>query len=534
MPARTGQGGAAALSGTRLAALAALLLATASAAQESPAPPLGPEEVILTAPGLELRGRVRGFDGDYLRIETPEGELTVDLQVMSCEGAACPDPEGFVPELRLSGDAGTGALLLPALLEAYAAAQGWTISRPEGEAGPTVLSAEGEEVLRVALRLATTAEGMEDLLAGEADLAVLARAPLPEEAARLSEAGLGEGETLRLRPLARTALVPVTGAGQRVGRISLPDLARVYAGEITSWAELGGEDLPIRAHLGPAGSALAQAFEQEVLAATGRELSAAVIRHPDQAALAAAVAGDPQALGLLPFEGFGEAQPLALTGECGLPFVPRAAAVRAGDYPLTVPLSVLQPMRRLAPAAQGFVDFLATPEAQLVLRRSGLLGMSGAPIPWAEQGERLAAAIRAAGPETPLRELQRLVRVLGPFTRASTTFRFESGTRLDAVSRGLVLQLAHDVAAGRLAGRTLILAGFSDGRGAAEANRELSVARAEAVEQALLDALGGSLPRGVRLRVHAFGEALPMGCDAEAEGPWGAGVNRRVELWVSP
>jgi phosphate transport system substrate-binding protein len=54
------------------------------------------------------------------------------------------------------------------------------------------------------------------------------------------------------------------------------------------------------------------------------------------------------------------------------------------------------------------------------------------------------------------------------------------------------------------------------------------------VEVALLEALGGALPEGVRLRVHAFGEALPMGCDDPREGPWGAEVNRRVELWVSP
>jgi phosphate transport system substrate-binding protein len=224
---------------------------------------------------------------------------------------------------------------------------------------------------------------------------------------------------------------------------------------------------------------------------------------------------------------------MALVGECGLPWVPRDSAVRAGDYPLTVPFSLLQPMRRLAPAAQGFADFLATPEAQLVLRRAGMQGMEATPISWAEQGERLASAIRAAGPEVPLRELQRLVRVLGPFTRMSTTFRYEAGTRLEAVSRGLVLGLAHEIAEGRYAGRTLILAGFSDGRGSVEENRALSLARAEAVEVALLEALGGSLPAGVSLRVHAFGEALPMGCDDAREGPWGAEVNRRVELWVS-
>ena len=517
-------------------ALLGLLLAAGSAAAQEVVreAPLGPGEVRLSAPGFEVQGRVLGFDGRFVRIDAPEGELTLDLGSMTC-GGACPDQEEFVPELNLSGDADLGRLLLPALIEGFAAAQGWAAERGgEGDRVTYVLREDGGEVLRLGLRLTTTEDGIADLLASEADLAVLARAPRPAEETMLADGGLGEGRELRMRLLARGALVAATGPGQRVGRITLEALGAVFAGEITSWAALGGEDLPIRVHLGPEDGAVAQAFEGEVLEATGRELSPRVIRHGSDAEAAEAVAADPQALGVLPFEGFGGAQPLALVGRCGLPWVPRATAVRAGDYPLTVPLALLQPMRRLAPTAQAFVDFLATPEAQLVLRRAGVVGTEAAPIPWAEQGERLAAAIRASGPEVPLRELQRLVRVLGPFTRLSTTFRFEGGTRLDPVSRGLVLRLAHELAEGRHAGRTLILAGFSDGRGPADENRALSLRRAEAVEAALLDALGGSLPPRVRLRVHAFGEALPMGCDDAREGPWGAEVNRRVELWVSP
>ena len=519
-------------------ALAGLLLAAGPGlAQDAPPAetlaeleaPLAKGEVRLTAPGLRIQGRALGFDGRFLRVETETGELTLDTQAMACEGAACPKAEDFVPEMRLSGDGGLGEVLLPALVEGFAAAQGWQLER----AGAYILRDDGREVLRLSLRLSTTADGIADLLSNEADLAMLARAPLPQETERLIAAGLGGIGELRLRLLAQGALVPVTGPGQRVGRITLEDLARVYAGEVTSWADLGGEDVPVRAHLGPDESALAQAFVTEVLDATGRELSPQVIRHDDEAAFRQALSDDPQALGILPFESFGEAQPMALVGQCRLPWVPRPSAVRAGDYPLTVPLALLQPMRRLAPEAQAFVDFLATPEAQLVLRRAGLVGTEAVPVPWAEQGERLAAAIRGAGPEVPLRELQRLVRVLGPFTRQSTTFRFGNGTALDPVSRGLVLRLAYEVAEGRYSGRTLVLAGFSDGRGPAEENRALSLRRAEAVRDALLDALGGQLPEGVRLRVHAFGEALPIGCDGEGEGPWSAKVNRRVELWVS-
>ena len=259
-------------------ALAGLLLAAGPAmAQDAPLAGTPSElggllaegEVRLTAPGLRIQGRALGFDGRFLRVETETGELTLDTQALACEGAACPETEGFVPELRLSGDADLGEVLLPALVEGFAAAQGWDVER----AGTYILREDGREVLRLSLRLSTTTDGIADLLSNEADLAVLARAPLPQETERLVGAGLGETGELRLRLLAQGALVPVTGPGQRVGRITLEDLARVYAGEVTSWADLGGEDVPVRAHLGPDGSALAQAFVAEVLDATGRELS---------------------------------------------------------------------------------------------------------------------------------------------------------------------------------------------------------------------------------------------------------------------
>ena len=83
---------------------------------------------------------------------------------------------------------------------------------------------------------------------------------------------------------------------------------------------------------------------------------------------------------------------------------------------------------------------------------------------------------------------------------------------------------------GRFDDRPLMLVGFSDGRGAASANRDLSSARAEAVLRELRALLDGTLPEDVTVETEACGEALPMGCD---DTEWGRQLNRRVELWVS-
>ena len=76
----------------------------------------------------------------------------------------------------------------------------------------------------------------------------------------------------------------------------------------------------------------------------------------------------------------------------------------------------------------------------------------------------------------------------------------------------------------------LILAGFSDGSGAAKANLELSRSRAEGVLGSL-KLLAPSVAEADLPRVEAFGEALPMACDETAAG---RRLNRRVELWLRP
>ena len=148
----------------------------------------------------------------------------------------------------------------------------------------------------------------------------------------------------------------------------------------------------------------------------------------------------------------------------------------------------------------------------------------------AQQGERLAAALRAATTISALADLRELAVFMAGRVRLSPTFRFAEGaTGLDALSRSQVTSLAQDIADGGFDGGRLWLVGFSDARGDAAENRRLARERAEAVAAALADALGGDWPEGVQVTPLAFGEVLPVACDAH---PLGRALNRRVELWV--
>ncbi len=477
---------------------------------------------------LSVTGRVIGFDGTYLQIESPYGPLAVDYTRVSCVGATCPDAENHVPVVRMSGAARMVEVLMPAMIDGFARFRGWrsTVTEVDPTRLRIVLSDDAGTVGEFALHGTTSDEGFADLMAFQSDMALSLREVLPTELALAEEIGLGALDSaMQSRIVGLDALIPIA-APTGVAAMSLTDLSRAFTGEAKTWAAFGGADQPINLHLGPARHGLVQRLQQVI----GRPFADTVIHHETIAEMTDAVARDPGGLGVSSLGQTGIAAALTLTDACGFVAAPRLTALKAQDYPLTAPLFIYMPEWRLHPLARDFLAFLRTPAAQLIVRRSGFVDQGAVPIPLDAQGQRFVSAIAAAGPEVGLAELQRMVRVLTALTRQSVSFRFEVGsTRLDAGSRSNLILLAQRIKDGDYAGRALWLVGFSDGRGDALANRDLSSARAEAVRRDLI-ALLGVLPDGVTLETEAFGEALPMGCD---DTEWGRQMNRRVELWVS-
>jgi phosphate transport system substrate-binding protein len=334
----------------------------------------------------------------------------------------------------------------------------------------------------------------------------------------------------RSRVLALDALVPIVAPENPLGDITTPDLARVFSGEIENWQDLGGPDAPITLHLRDARSGLGQAVVDRLLRPINRQLSENVLRHNSNEALALAVADDPFGLGLASGAALGSAKPLALSGECGFALRAERRNVKTEDYPLTAPLFLYLPARRLPKLAREFLTYLRSPQAQLVIRRAGFVDQTPEEIPIDAQGNRFANAIAQAGTEVPLDELQRMVTTLKPMKRLTTTFRFEPGsTRLDAQSRSNVEQLARALEAGVYDTRELLFVGFSDGEGSARINREIALRRAETVRDAVIVAAETANLSRIGLGVDAYGEAMPMACDDSA---WGRLVNRRVEVWL--
>lgn len=461
---------------------------------------------------IVLSGSLQGFDGEFYRVETRYGLLTIDSQGVICEGPACPDLTAPKAVIRVAGAPDAGARLLPGLFRAFAESRRLVYEEGTGPGwSALILDPESrKELAEVSFAPMHPGLASKELAEGNAELKLTSR----------PEAPFGS------RAVALDALVPIMAPDNPTPEVSTVELAAALAGEAKNWADLGGPDMPLVLHAMAPDTDLARALDDRL----GIAIKADVL-HDDMAGLAAAVAKDPWALAITGRAEVGPARLLPLTDSCGFPLLATPMAVKAEDYPLALPVFLLTPQRRLPLLAREFLEFLATPTAEAVVARAGFVDRATERAPMTMDGLRLINAIQGAGEDVTLADLKRLVALMDGADRMSLTFRFEDGaTVLTPSSQENITDLARLIASGGFAGEALVLAGFSDGSGAAEANLALSLERAARVATELQTAAPDLRPDQMP-RTLGFGEALPMACDETAAGRH---LNRRVELWLVP
>lgn len=515
----------------RAAGLAALLLALIVFSARA-------GDVTLTSRdgSLEITGTLLGFDGEFYRVDTEFGVLTVDGSGVNCDGPACPTLGSYVAKFTLSGAPEMADELIPRLIEAFSLHAGYALTREPLQAVGALYKLYdkegGREAARITVRLTSSAEGFADLLGEQADMVLSLREATSVERELVRDAGLGELDSIRqFRVIARDALVPIVAPGNPVRRVTMAELAQIFAGKISRWDQLGGENAPITVHLTEPHTGVGAFFSARVLKPESEKLSDHAVIHSTVAGLTGAVISDPFGIGISTLSHVGRAEILTLAGKCAYHVEPTQNTVKAGDYPLTMPLYLYLPGRRLPKLAGEFLAFLRSDPAQRVVEKAGFVNQSLAEIALSKQGQRLANAIRAAEGEEGLKDLKRMTELLDGKARLSMTFRFRAGSALlDAPSRANAARLAATLESGEFDGGEIVFVGFSDGLGEAATNRRLSVQRAAAVKAAVLAETEVFDPSRVSMKVDGFGEALPMACD---DTNWGRQVNRRVEIWVS-
>jgi phosphate transport system substrate-binding protein len=201
-----------------------------------------------------------------------------------------------------------------------------------------------------------------------AEVALIARGPSEDELETARELGV----EFDVRPVARDAFVFIVNAQNPVRSLTLEQLRAVFRGEMTNWAEVGGEDRPIEAFTRDRNSGSEELMRDLVM--DGED----TIRAPESVLEGMmgpidTVAGNPNAIAysVYYYEEFMRPNPnnrlLAVNG-----IVPSAETIASGEYPLTTEVYVVTrgDLDPDSPAAR-LREWLLTEDGQRVVEDSG-------------------------------------------------------------------------------------------------------------------------------------------------------------------
>lgn len=477
------------------------------------------QDVTLTSrdKSIEVSGNLLGFDGDYYRVDTVYGELTIDSTGVLCEGPACPNLESYIAQLTFSGSPVIGRVLLPALIEGFARQSGLVTVRQETgdlQIGYWLQSSDaGETLAYFDIRLTGSDEAFADLLALDADVAMALRVAQPEEIALAKEIGLGVLTNGRQQAfLGMDAVTFVVPENSGLTSLSKQQISEILSGATQNWADLtGSEPGPIRLYSQPGAASV---FAQT-------ELSFDSIDTEDSAIQTAPFPEQPGSLssGLAFLSSLPkDMRPISLTTQCGMNHDPTELAVRSGEIRGAFPLVLYRPMRRLPEIGQDFFDYLESSAGQRVVTRAGYVPSAPTMYAFDAVWSRITNALLQAETSEQFEALQNAVRILKPRELFGGAFRFDTNSdTLDASSWALLRQLVRLIEYGELDGRQLMFAGFG-----------AKSAHAQMVEQALLEALQPVSLTAETVSVE-FGNIIPLECP-ETEGA--DRLNTRVEVWI--
>jgi phosphate transport system substrate-binding protein len=213
----------------------------------------------------------------------------------------------------------------------------------------------------IVIRTADSEPGLKSLLDGTTDIAMVS-GDIPAEMEKRAKA---LGLTLEVQAVALDAIVPVVHPTNAVSSLSMDQLAAIYSGSTTDWADLGGKEHDMAVLVLPAISGTASGWKHAVLA---DRIQTAKAEPLALKALKTKVAATPDAIGYMGLTAIDNTvKPVAVDG-----IAANTDTIRKGSYPIRRQLSLVTSSASSA-AARQFVSRFLSGEAQAAIAASGLV-----------------------------------------------------------------------------------------------------------------------------------------------------------------
>ncbi|TFG86868.1 MAG: flagellar motor protein MotB [Hyphomicrobiales bacterium] len=490
-------------------------------------------EPIVTLTSLDgatrVEGEMLGFDGRKYTLRTGVGIISVAADQVTCSGEGCPVGSADRGQLTIVGSNIIGDGLMPSLIEGYADTRNAEMVREvgarENEHVFRLVDDGGNEVAAINVRAHNTAAAFSALADGTAAIGLASRR------VNEAEAGLtGLRDSPNEHILALDGLIVIVNPDNPVRSLTLDQIAAVFAGQTTNWAELGGPDQPISLYVPNEDSGTLDVFETLVMQPRALAIAESAERLEDHADLSDLVSIDPSAIGVTGFAYARGSRMLAIRQQCGLVSLPTAFSIKTEEYPLGRRLYAYgSDTDGQAVLARALLDFALSDAAQPIIAETGFIDRDIEGQGIEVQGARLANSLTSPE-EFSLPLFREMLTELKDAERLSITFRFTLGSsNLEVRSQSEAERFARLLAGGAYAGKDIILVGFTDSVGELNVNRGLALRRAQSVLDTLKAAVGAGALDTVPILAQSYGELTPVGCNETNEG---RELNRRVEVWV--
>jgi phosphate transport system substrate-binding protein len=421
--------------------------------------------------------------------------------------------------LRIAGSNTLGSRLVPALAESYLKGEGATSVARVAGASPVETSVQGRfpdgSVKSISIAAHGSSTAFDGLARGDADIGMSSRRITPTEVTKLVALGdltTAAGEHV----VGLDGLAVIVHKSNLVPMLTKGVLGDIFAGTITDWGQIAGaargKSGPISLYARDENSGTFDTFKQLVLGSG--KLAAGAKRFEDSAQLSDAVANDPNAIGFIGLPYVRNARAIGVAEKGATALLPNRFTVATEDYALSRRLYLYTSTAPKNNNVARFIDFAKAKSGQEIVAQQGFI----------EQTVRAQDKPGASEDGTTVEAPAQYRQATANATRLSLNFRFRSGSKeLDNKAVPDLDRVVTFLSDMRTPPGSVVLIGFADSRGAADANVKLSQDRAQTVA-------GEFKQRGIAPAVvTGFGSALPV---ATNETPEGQEKNRRVEIWV--
>jgi len=412
-------------------------------------------------------------------------------------------------DLKIYGSNTVGAELAPALVKEWLKKQGYSQISEKQEGTETVLTGTnpGGKSLAVELDAQGSSTGFAALEGEQANIGMSSRPIKSSEVAALKSYGHCDTAACEY-VVALDGIAVIVNPQNPLSKVKKSNLQRLFSGEVTDWAQVGGKPGPVHVYALDENSGTYDTFRHLVLTG-GASLVKGAKRDASHAAISEMVAKDPNGIGFVGLPFVHNSKALAVSDGEAHAIAPTPFTVATEDYVLARRLFFYLPEVSATPLAQDFVDFAVSDNGQRVAEQIGFISQ-----------EVIAGEVQldASAPE----EYRQLA---AGAKRLSLNFRFLPGTpKLDNKAQRDVGRLKAYMEKPANQKRELMLFGFADSNESMPiVSLQLSTERADTAADLLIH-------QGLRPgKVRGYGNAVPI---ASNDTETGRAKNRRVEVWV--